>query len=163
MRSIALLVATLVLSFPGSTLADSRFGRLFTTPQQRAQLDDLREARLEEPERPATIEARSAEAPDEVRNPLTLRGTVTRTGGPNAAWINDSNTFEGDLSAEYLQLRPEDIGAGTVRLPATGERRWLAPDEKISVPVRVGQTLEPSTGTVMDLTTRPEPREEPSR
>jgi phosphoribosyl 1,2-cyclic phosphodiesterase len=141
-----------VLALPSPQAIAGPFGRLFTTPQQRQELDELRDAEAEEPTIPVAVQASAAEIPNAPRDPLTVRGIVTRTNGPDAAWINDSNTFEGDLTAEYLRLKPEDIDPDSVQLPATGEHRLFGPDEKITVPVKVGQTLEPSTGTVIDLT-----------
>jgi hypothetical protein len=123
-------------------------GRLFTTPQQRQRLEELRRAELENPELVLQPSAASAEAPMQARetplNPITVRGLVTRSDGRSTAFINESNTYEGDLASEYIRVRSADIEGGKIRI--------ITPYGEEAVALKVGQTLEPSTGRIIDVT-----------
>lgn len=144
--TITLSLAAIFMLAAGGVLADELGGRLFTTPEQRMQLDQLRYHRQEivvevpeiapEPE-PAIVEV-------ELIDPITVRGIVHRRGGSNTAWINDGATFRGDMQTQYFKVNPDDIDKkGYVRIRLPGERDSLR--------LRVGQSYEPSTGKTHDV------------
>jgi hypothetical protein len=122
-------------------------GRLFTTPQQRQKLDELRRAELENPEPALDPGVVTADTPTQTRdaphNPITVRGLVTRKGGRSMAFINESNSYEGDIASEYIRVRPADIEGGEIRI--------VTPYGTDAVALKVGQTLEPSSGRIVDL------------
>lgn len=144
-----LLVAAGLLVMPGSTAAADDLGRLFTTAAERARLD---EARRGAPAPTLTVPvARPQDETDEAtQNPagLTVRGVVARSGGRSTAWVNDTNTYQGDLGAASQRVERTGIAGDqvTVRLP----------DGKSSVQVKVGQTLDPVSARVSDLATEPD-------
>src|SRR5581483_10127985 len=94
-RSAMLLVVTL---FSVGAAADP-LGRLFTTPEERAQLQQLRTAPpvVAKPAPPPAPVA--VQTPPEVP-PVTVNGVVVRSRGESTAWVNGKNTYDGDLSAD---------------------------------------------------------------
>jgi hypothetical protein len=142
-----------VATLPVAAQDGDPLGRLFTTPQQRQQLEELRRAEMENPEISLGPSALREDAPIEARdvpvNPITVRGLVTRAGGRSMAFINESNTYEGDLASEYIRVRSSDIEGGEIRI--------LTPYASDPVVLRVGQTLEPSTGRIIDITDEESP------
>lgn len=110
-------------------------GRLFFTPEQRAQLDIARSHRSRGP----TVEA----VPDEEPSPavLTYSGIVRRDDGRSTVWIND-RPVPGTAAAAQLQgsARVQQDGAVTVTLP----------QQKRSVRLRVGQSIELGSGEVTE-------------
>ena len=92
---VSILMFFLVIS---SSNADE-FGRLFTTPKQRMHLDELRKvepkAVVEVIEEEIIIEEEIEEIPVDT---ITVKGLVFRSGGKSTAWINDSNTYEGNVA-----------------------------------------------------------------
>jgi hypothetical protein len=135
------------MALPFPVRAADPIGRLFTTPQQRQKLNELRRAELENPEPTLGPSVMSADTPTQTRdtphNPITVRGLVTREGGRSTAFINESNSYEGDIASEYLRVRSGDIAGGEIKL--------VTPYGESTVALKVGQTLEPSTGRVIDL------------
>ena len=51
---------------------------------------------IEEPEEPEEIKP-------EIGG-ITVNGLVYRKGGKSTAWINNANTFEGNLGNQYIQV-----------------------------------------------------------
>lgn len=129
----------------GSALADELGGRLFTTPEQRVQLDNLRYRRVVTVEVPEIVlEPESEVVEIELYDPITVRGIVHRRGGSNTAWINEGNTFRGDLETQHFRINPQDIdeqGYVLIKLPGDDEALRL----------RVGQSYEPVTGKTHDV------------
>jgi hypothetical protein len=142
----AALIAGALIAAMQTVHADP-IGRLFTTPQQRQKLNDLRRAELENPEPTLGPSVISADTPTQARdtphNPITVRGLVTREGGRSTAFINESNSYEGDIASEYIRVRSGDIEGGEIKL--------VTPYGESAVALKVGQTLEPSTGRVIEL------------
>ena len=133
---------------PGRANAADPLGRLFTTPQQRIQLDELRQALPQGDETAAVQPLR--EEPGNAAEPeipaggsITIKGLVTRKGGRSAAWVNGSNTFEGDVASQYLHIESKDIHPRGVDI--------VVPDLEAPVRVKVGETYEPVTNQIVDL------------
>jgi hypothetical protein len=129
----------------GVAAADELGGRLFTTPEQRMQLDELRYrkdlaleiAEFEQEPGPEVVEV-------EMIDPITVRGIVHRRGGNNTAWINDGATFRGDRQSHYFMVNPDDIDKD-------GYVRIRLPGEEDSLRLRVGESYEPATGKTHDV------------
>lgn len=145
-----LLLAALA-GTPGMAHGADDLGRLFTTPRERAQLD---EARRTAPENalPAPVvmpQTRTGQTTVNVDNSLTVRGLVKRNAGRSTAWVNDSNSYEGDLSSGYRQVDRSGIAGDEVTL--------TLPDGESSVKMKVGQTFDPASARIHDLGTEPDP------
>lgn len=82
-------------------------GRLFFTPEQRAELDRFRQS------------GQIGSSLDN-GNPITLNGRVTRSSGRNTAWINGVplDDHEARTLLTPVQLRPGETSAGL----SNGER-----------------------------------------
>jgi hypothetical protein len=121
-------------------------GRLFTTPQQRQKLDELRAqaARTGSPEM-AEEQAEIAETAAAAPPPpgFHVNGVVARRQGPDTAWINDVSSVEMDSAAQVLKAEVIEPDVGAVRL--------TMPDQDQGRTVRVGETLEPQQETIVDL------------
>ena len=110
-------------------------GRLFTTAEQRRQLQRTRYG-IPEPKTEIVIEEivipdePQASAPAEV---IHLKGVVYREDGKHVLWINDGNTLSGDFESEYIRIRHVDIEPDQIRI--TG------PDDEVTI--RVGDPYDP--------------------
>lgn len=135
----------LLLCLPGQAMpAGDQFGRLFTTPAQRERLDELRKV---EPAQRVKVEELSLvidEVEETVEIPvdaLTVRGLVHRSDGNSTAWINNSNTFEGGVASQYINIG--NIGSDNVEI--------TIPTANKAVKLNVGVTFDPVSETYKDL------------
>ena len=147
-RGLACIVILATMTVAALPAAADPLGRLFTTPQQRQKLEELRRAELEKPEQAPGPSIASTDVPTQARNaPLNaikVKGLVTRSDGRSTAFLNEGNTYEGDLTSEYIRVRSSDIEGGRITI--------VTPYGEGAVALKVGQTLEPSTGRVIDVT-----------
>ena len=116
-------------------------GRLFTSPTERTALNKIRNAKPK-PEKIQVVEVETIVEPiveeeEEIilRDAIVLKGIVYRSDGKNAAWINDSNTYEGDLESLYIQIKTEEIESDQVQL--------TMPDNETKVKIKVGDYYDP--------------------
>lgn len=120
------------------TYADS-LGRIFTSAEERQKLERTRIEKVE-PTKVAeeiTIFEEPTEYEKEIinRNEITLKGIVHRTGGKSTAWINNSNTFEGDLESQYIRVPDNKIKSDKVTV--------IMPDDSTKVDLKVGEAFTP--------------------
>lgn len=109
-------------------------GRLFFTPEHRAQLDIARSHRSRNP----TVEAAPEE---ETPSTLVYSGIVQRNDGKSTVWIN-KRPVPGAATATELQ--------GSARVQRDRAVRIILPQQKRSVTLKVGQSLELGTGEVTE-------------
>lgn len=102
--------------------ASNELGRLFLTPQQRQDLDRRR----------ATNRAEEEAPPQAKEGPLTVNGHIQRSGGKTTTWINGAPEYDSHASRDPARI--------TVA-PNPGEP---------GVRMKIGQTLDRSTGEVRD-------------
>ena len=140
-------ICLLGLLLSQSSWSAEDFGRIFTTPNQRQQLDELRKTQTD-----IKIEVQDEELAIE-QNPiveaaasgeLRLKGLVYRNDGKNTAWINDSNSYEGDLSSQYTGVNEDSVAADEVVIEMGG-----ADSGKLSL--KVGQSFNPVTMEIRDI------------
>ncbi|MBF0589673.1 MAG: hypothetical protein HQL53_11145 [Magnetococcales bacterium] len=118
----------------------NRFGRLFTTPNDRLLLDKAR--------RLAQLKAQRKEQAGQGHKPfqasMTLKGLVTRSNGPTAIWINNARTVRNDPLPDGAHLpqtmRPSESPHLLVQLPRQQDQLILKP----------GQTLNGLTGEIYE-------------
>ncbi|HUF20060.1 MAG TPA: hypothetical protein VMP00_04835 [Burkholderiales bacterium] len=142
MKRIALAIATLLLA--GSALgqpasADEPLGRLFFTPQQRATLDAGVPVSRPAPRSAAAAPVRRP-APKPIPQELRLGGVVTRSDGERTVWIDGKPYHGGD--AGEVRVITDIADPGGARIQTRGSQT--------PIEVRVGQTLDPRTGTVRE-------------
>lgn len=142
------LVIVLLLCTAGISTAYGveEFGRLFTTPKQRQQIDELRQSRsglvIEVKDEELELD-QTAVVEEDTRDRLVVKGLVYRSDGKNSAWVNDSNSYEGDLTSDFTIINSSGIHPDRVEIGLPGS------DENI--PLKVGQTFDPESMEVQDV------------
>lgn len=148
--SVVLLVSFVLSGISYTQAASDSFGRLFTTPEERKKLQELRYA-VPEPEVEEAIEIivdeidEVAEEKAELRDieGITLNGIVYRKGNRSTVWLNGSNSYEGSLASEYFRINTSDINSEKVSV--------TVPEVNLSFDLKVGQTYEPNDGSLLDI------------
>jgi len=132
---------------PYAQAASDGFGRLFTTPEERRNLQILR---YSAPEIDEVIEiiVEVDEVAEEKTEPrdidgITLNGIVYRQGGKSTAWLNGSNSYEGSLTSEYFRINTGDINSMKVSV--------TVPEAGLEFDLKVGQTYEPNYDRLLDI------------
>jgi hypothetical protein len=147
MRGILFIPGMLALLSVAPAWSAEEFGRLFTTPGQREQLDELRRTQTD-----ISVDIRDEELTvDQVQavetvtpGELRLRGLVHRKDGKNTAWINDSNSYEGGIAADFTRVKENAVTGTQVVIEMGGEGGR-------DVSLKVGQSFNPGDGSVLDL------------
>ena len=115
-------------------------GRLYTTLDDRKQLDKIRHAKPK-PEKVELVEIEEIIEPIVVekklivRDAITLKGIVHRNDGKNTAWINDSNTYEGNLESQFIQVPDNKIKSNQATI--------IMPDDSTKIDLKVGEVFIP--------------------
>lgn len=131
--SVMMVITAWVLA-PSLVCADEALGRLFYTPEQRARMDVARQH-----QRSVKIdEEESAPQSDTIR----LNGVITRSDGKSILWVNNRVQNGASLGAS--------VGKG-------GVVRIITPDAKRTVPLKVGQSIDMTSGVVEEVYHHPLP------
>lgn len=96
----AMLVAALLLAAPSARAADTSLGRLFYTPQQRAELDRKRATNAVETE--VVVESL-----------VTVNGRVSRSSGKTTTWINGVPQYDTYAGKDPAHVAIDDNGRDT--------------------------------------------------
>ncbi|MFZ3088403.1 MAG: hypothetical protein WA123_10110 [Methylotenera sp.] len=147
---IALLVSVFTMSLQAAP--DDDFGRLFSRPNERKNLDILRQnqkLKVATPQDSLQSESTADAAPPELPDPITMQGYVKRSDGSSTLWINNKavqeNSAVGDVQIGRLNKRAGSVQAGSdslnVNIPATGKHIHL----------KAGQVYEPETNQIKEL------------
>lgn len=130
-RTLTALIGVLLATASAASAAQ-QLGRLFFTPEQRAELDARRKARV--PDKPA---ATLIESPS-----TTLDGYVKRSDGKSTVFLNGEPVTEG-ADARRAQVVPSrtDPSRAAIEMGEGGRR----------VPLKVGESLDRGTGEVSDV------------
>ena len=143
------LLLVMLAGVPGAASAADDLGRLFTTPGERSQLDEARRAVPLGAMPVVAAPQQQGVKPVAIEGALTVHGLVKRGNGRSTAWVNDSNTYEGDLESPYRAVDKSGIATDQVTL--------RLPDGQASVQIKVGQTYEPASARILELGTAPDP------
>jgi hypothetical protein len=113
-------------------------GRLFLTPEQRVELDQIRAdpdwGKVAEPEVVVETEVEGVQGP--VVPNVTINGVVFRSSGINASWINGHSVPSSDSTREGIRIETRRLsGGGSVRLGLPGglQTVQLKPGQKIDL------------------------------
>ncbi len=132
----------LMFFYSSAILSADNLGRLFLTPEQRAQLETVRAQR--DRRLPVTVDAETAIAPAPVTQGaevVTYNGMVRRSDGKSTVWISgkpihEPNRGKNDSKVSVLGLQRD--GAVSVAVPQAARTASL----------KVGQRLEVTSGRV---------------
>jgi hypothetical protein len=146
-----LLISILTLQVQAETTG--QFGRLFTKPSERTNLNVLRQSQQlkvvtpqDKPDPEDGAEAESVALP----NPVTLQGYVKRSDGASTLWINkqavqeDSSVDDvkiGRLNQQGFSKKGTGVEGVDVKIPANGKKIHL----------KAGQMYEPETNQIIEL------------
>lgn len=110
-----------------------RLGRLFSTPEERALLDELRRERnIVAPDPQAVVTA----VPDvPAVEQVTIDGVVLRSSGADSAWINGRQVSGGARTREGVRVDTSTSRGGRVKitLPSGADTIDLKPGQRIDV------------------------------
>ena len=126
--------------------SDDEFGRFFTTPKQRERLDELRKSvsdvviNVKDEELNTDVDVKTVE---QQHNEIRLKGVVSRSDGKNTAWVNDSNTYEGDVASGVIKIDEHQIGPNGLRLELPGDKK--------TVNLKVGEAYDSTAGKTDDI------------
>ena len=124
-----------------NSLYADNLGRIYTSADERKKLEKIRYTREKPKKIEVVVEIEEIVEPLEVeketvvRNAITLKGLVHRSDGKSTAWINDSNTFEGDLESQFIQVPDNKIKSDQVTI--------IMPDDSTNVVLKVGEAFTP--------------------
>ncbi|HZV62071.1 MAG TPA: hypothetical protein VFF75_06625 [Methylophilaceae bacterium] len=139
-----LLIAFTLLS--NVAFAAEPFGRLFTTPSERATLDHLRQTRKIEPvniDQPQEVIEVAPVAPPQV----SVQGYVKRSDGKKGTvWINEKPVQENSSTG----------GVEVGKLPTEGNQIQIkVPGLERSLKLKAGQAYDPQTDSITENKVRP--------
>ncbi len=143
--AILLLAVCASLQFSRAAHAADNFGRLFTSPPERANLDRLRQtaksATLNQPLETST-DAAPAAAPA-TPQPITMQGYVKRSDGKKGTvWVNNKPLQEGAASdAVEVGRLARNGNQVELTMPATGKR----------IRLKAGQVYLPASNLVKEI------------
>ena len=123
----SIILGLLLLIPVSATQADSRLGRLFFTPDQRASLDQARQHNK-------TLDAANESAPDNI----TLNGVIKRSDGHHVVWINNRAFSDNSAVDRVTVSREKGSGRYIVQLPYSDKH----------VQLKVGQSMDAASGKV---------------
>lgn len=144
---VALLLVGIMLAVVGFWLptADAQtLGRLFTTPEERAELDEIRN----DPDygkqeaTPIVVVPEQGSTGPTVEH-VTINGIVLRSSGQNYSWINGDNIRGGDATREGIRVETRKLNSG-------GTVRLVLPSGLDSVQLKPGQKIDVLTGSIFE-------------
>jgi len=133
-----ILLLTINFTVINPVYADN-LGRIFTSANERSELEKIRYAKpakkkdmvkVEEIIEPVIIEKEVI-----IRDAITLKGLVHRSDGKSTAWINESNSYEGDLESQFIQVPDSKIKQDQVTI--------VMPDDSTNIELKVGEVFIP--------------------
>jgi hypothetical protein len=146
----SLITAVLLGAGAISTAGAEDFGRFFTTPMQRQYLDQLKSRGapivVKIDEEPGAMDQQTQQA-EVVDDAVTIKGLVYRKDGNSAAWLNESNSYQGDVASGYAGVVENSISPSRVKVRIGNQ------DNDITM--KVGQKYEPASESVKDIIEEP--------
>jgi hypothetical protein len=151
-----LISIILILSSPymvsAQTPVATDFGRFYTTPRERTQLEESRvQAPRDEIETEFLVEEiPDANQPSQIVNlidSIKVNGLVYRTDGKNTAWINSNSTVQGSIENQYTRVQERDVNSNSVEI--------RLPDNRTSIELKPGQQYDVNSNQVYDIINEP--------
>ncbi|MGK0296417.1 MAG: hypothetical protein ACI9XC_000005 [Gammaproteobacteria bacterium] len=152
MKNLILIFIFTLVCISLSAAADNGFGRFYTSPRQRMQLD---EQRIKRPDEEIVVDIvpdnlmdiTSEEETVTIIDSITLNGLVYRTDGKNTAWLNSNSTNEGSIENQYTRVNENNVHSNNVEI--------TLPDNQSRIELKVGQQYDVRSKQVYDLAKDP--------
>ncbi|MBC7696772.1 MAG: hypothetical protein H7Z70_00240 [Bacteroidia bacterium] len=154
--SISFFLLAMLFTMQAHAATDESFGRLFTRPNERSNLDYLRQnqkLKIVNPQNDPQQDAIKNDIPVELPDPITLQGYVKRSDGTKSTlWINNQAVQEDSIvnNVQIGRLNSRNgskINQGTdgldLKIPANGKH----------IRLKAGQVYEPETNQIKELKT----------
>lgn len=141
--SITLIIPVIIYC---SALHADDLGRLFTSPQERAMLEKIRNT-PPEPEIEQTIEIPELDE-IQVNTPLTIEnitvsGLVYRKDGKSTAWVNKGNSYDMNYNLQSYHISNEKISPDNVVISINEIEK--------EIELKVGETYESNIDEIRDV------------
>lgn len=136
--ALAIASVLLVSAVPVTAVAADDLGRLFTTPKQRAVLDNIRR----KPGYKMRRKKKSSSANNTVRKGLEIDGVVIRDDGKNTVWINGKSNLKTNSPQAGVHVQQSRISSDSVTVTISN------PNKRITL--KPGQSIDPVTGRVRE-------------
>ena len=148
MRALIGAIGGLLLLFPAAAShAQERIGRLFSSPDERLELDRLRDAPdSEKAPEPAAPDESGPEPGSRQGAPalaVRLDGIVLRGGVHRVSWINGEMTGMGTVPSGGFRIDPVDLSGGQVRI--------RLPDGRSTVHLKPGQEIAAARSKLLEV------------
>jgi len=158
MKSLTLFFSLILTASAGlfavhtHAVAEEDFGRLFSRPNERKNLNVLRQNQKLKVITPQDIvqpDPAISAAPPELPDPVTLQGFVKRSDGTSTLWINNKAVQESSAvdNVQIGKLHQQRGGVGAdsdslnVRIPANGKQ----------VRLKAGQVYMPESNQIREM------------
>ena len=142
---IGVIACALLALLPAGASHAQRIGRLFSNPEQRVELDALRNDPGAAKE-PTPVAAAVTSKPEPEREPsvsaVTINGVVFRGGVRRVSWINAVAVGAGAAAAGGIRIDTENASGGQIRIQL--------PDGRSDVDLKPGQTIDIARGRVLE-------------
>lgn len=135
MRHLMLSAVLFALLSACAQASGDSYGLLFTTPDQRARLDN----RFNSHSNGSGFKADTVSSERQAAQPIILNGTLISSTGKKEVWINgESQLAAGDFKTGNIRLL--DVNKVRIKPSTSGQAHDMKP----------GQILDPNTGTVSE-------------
>lgn len=138
-----LLFITVGTVGPILPVSADNLGTLFTTSEDRQKLETIRNRKEVKKEKIVILEEKEqsiakAEVKKEIvlRDPIALKGIVHRSSGKSTAWVNEGNTFEGNLDSGLIDIPSEKIKPDQITI--------IMSDDNSEFNLKVGEVYTPA-------------------
>lgn len=139
------LAGMLIFAVPAMSQAQQqRLGRLFSTPEERLQLDEIRREYEygQAPEPEPEVELPKVEVK---RGPtfsqFTINGVVLRSNGTGSTWVNGARVNQGEVTREGVRIEKAE-GGKRVKI--------VLPSGADSIRLKAGQKIDVASGAVLE-------------
>ena len=139
----ALVCAPALTGFAAAVPAQG-LGRLFSTPEQRVELNRARDrydpTRQEVIIKQGKVVAPEVEAPPPPLPELMVNGLIRRSDGRSSAWVNGTQLRSGEATADGIVLESDGQSV-----------KFVLPSGSNTSAIKPGQMLDPNRGEVREL------------
>ena len=154
--SIGFFLLEMLFTMQVHAATDESFGRLFTRPNERSNLDYLRQnqkLKIVNPQNDPQQDAIKNDMPIKLPDPITLQGYVKRSDGTKSTlWINNQAVQE-DSIIDNVQIGRLNSRKGSKINQGTEGLDLKIPANDKHIRLKAGQVYEPKTNQIKELKT----------